>query len=159
MVAFPIHIWAIINILILLPAWMLRLTSWELAGVISYPLLAALIESLIVWFVLLLFAIILPGRWFGYKFASLASAFGWVLAGWAVATQILIQHVIRWKGIQFIPAVIILLALLCLVWWLVHRFDKVSSFIRNAAAKIVILAYLYLIFDLAALVILVIRNF
>ena len=38
-IAFPIHVWAIINILIIFPAWLLRLSLWELAGAVGYPLL------------------------------------------------------------------------------------------------------------------------
>ena len=51
-IAFPVHVWAIINILDFLPAWLLRLSTWELAGVISYPLVDALLESCILWVVL-----------------------------------------------------------------------------------------------------------
>jgi hypothetical protein len=51
-IAFPIHVWAIVNILIVFPAWFIRLSMWELAGVISYPLVTALLESGLLWLVL-----------------------------------------------------------------------------------------------------------
>ena len=43
---FVVHVWQIINMLQLVPAWRLRLDAWDLVGVIAYTQAFALLESL-----------------------------------------------------------------------------------------------------------------
>jgi len=157
-IAFPIHVWAIINILAIFPAWLLRLTIWELAGAISYPLVDALLESSILWIGLVLLSYMLPKKWLADKFVALSSVLVWVLAAWAVLVQFIYGLILQWGPQQVLPGLLLVAISFGLVYWLVKRHEKLESFIKRLTQGLAVLTYFYLIFDLLGLVVIIIRN-
>jgi hypothetical protein len=153
-----VHVWAIISILDFLPAWLLRLSTWELAGVIGYSLVEALLESGILWAVLVALGLALPRKWLADKFVPLSSALAWLLAAWAVLVQFIFNRILQWGPVQLVPGLVLVVFSFGLVYWLVHRFGRVESQIRKIAQGLVILTYFYLVFDLLGLVVVILRN-
>jgi hypothetical protein len=157
-IAFPLHIWAIINILIILPAWLLRLSIWELAGVISYPLVDALLESTIFWLGLVGLSFVLPRKWLADKFVALSSVLAWLLAAWAVLVQYIFIRIVLWGPLQILPGLLLAAFSLGLVYWLVRRFGRFEGWIKRLVQGLAVLTYIYIIFDLVGLVVVILRN-
>jgi len=157
-IAFPIHVWAIINILIIFPAWLLRLSLWELAGAVGYPLLDAFIESAILWIVMAVLALILPGKWLADKFVALSSVLIWLLSAWVALAHFIFASIVQWGPEQMIPALLLVAFSFVLVYGLVQRFARLESWIKKAAQGLAVLTYIYMLFDLLGLVVVVIRN-
>jgi len=157
-IAFPIHVWAIINILAIFPAWLLRLTIWELAGAISYPLVDALLESCILWIGLVGLSCVLPKKWLADKFVALSSALVWLLAAWAALVQFIYKSILQWEPIQMLPGLLLVAISFGLVTWLVQRYGRLEGLIRRLTQGLAVLTYFYLIFDLLGLAVVIIRN-
>ena len=157
-IAFPIHVWAIINILAIFPAWLLRLTIWELAGAISYPLVDALLESCILWIGLVGLSYVLPKKWLADKFVTLSSALVWLLAAWAALVQFIYVQILQWEPQQVLPGLLLVAISFGLVTWLVQRYGRLEGLIRRLTQGLAVLTYFYLIFDLLGLAVVIIRN-
>jgi len=157
-IAFPVHVWAIINILDFLPAWLLRLSAWELAGVIGYALVEALLESGILWLVLVALGFVLPRKWLADKFVALSSILVWLLAAWVVLVQFIFGHILQWGPVQMVPGLLVVALTFGLVYWLVQRYERLDGWIKRLAQGLVVLTYLYMIFDLLGLVVVILRN-
>ena len=152
------HVWAIVNILYIFPAWLLRFSVWELAGVISYPLVDALLESCLLWLVLVGLGFLLPRKWLADKFVAISSALVWVMAGWAVLIQFFYKGMLLWGAGQMVAGLFLVLLSFGLVYWLVQRYGRLEGWIKGLAQRLAFLTYFYLIFDLLGLVIVILRN-
>lgn len=157
-VAFPIHVWAIINILMLFPAWLLRMTVWELAGGVGYALAAALLESCTLWLILVSLGLLLPGRWLADQFAAASSVIAWLLAGWAALVQFNFDQILRWEAGSIAAGLLTVALSAALAAWLVRRYGGVERLIRKAAQGLAVLAYLYVSIDVLGLAVVVLRN-
>lgn len=157
-IAFPIHVWAIINILAFLPAWLLRLSTWELAGVISYPLMDALMESCLLWIGLMVLSFMLPRKWLADRFVALSSVLVWLMAAWAALVQFIFNHILQWGLEQILPGLLLVAFSFGLVYWLVQRYGRLAGWIKRLVQGLVILTYFYMIFDLLGLVVILLRN-
>ena len=157
-IAFPVHVWAIINILVIFPAWLLRLSIWELAGAISYPLVFALLESSILWIGLVALSYVLPRKWLADKFVALSSVLVWLLAAWAALVQFIYERILQWGLEQILPGLLLVAFSFGLVYWLVQRHGRLEGLIKRLTQGLAVLTYLYMIFDLLGLVVVIIRN-
>jgi hypothetical protein len=61
-ILFPINFWALLFFLQELPAYLLRLSLWDIIGILSYGLTLALIDSLIILGITLLIGFFIPRR-------------------------------------------------------------------------------------------------
>jgi hypothetical protein len=157
-IAFPVHVWAIINILYILPAWLLRFSIWELAGAIGYPLVDTLLESCLLWIGLIGLGTILPRKWLADKFVALSSALVWLLAIWAVLVQFIYKSILQWELEQSLLGVLLVAFSFCLVYWLVQRYGRLEGWINRLTQVLAVLTYFYVIFDLLGLVVVILRN-
>lgn len=158
-IAFPIHVWAIVNILVIIPAWLLRLSLWELAGAIGYPLVFALLESGILWIGFVIVAWVLPGKWLANKFVALSSLLVWLLAVWAALVQFIFGHILLWGTMQVIFGLLLIGFSLGFAYWLVQRFARLEDGIKRVTQRLVVLTFVYLLFDLLGVVVVILRNF
>ncbi len=157
-IAFPIHVWAIVNILIIFPAWFIRLSMWELAGAISYPLVTALLESGLLWLVLVGLSFVLPKKWLADKFAALSSLIVWLLSAWVMLAQFIFVHILQWDLEFKIGGLVLVVVSIGLAFWLVHHFGRLEGWIKKLAQNLAVLTYLYIFFDLLGLVVIILRN-
>jgi len=157
-IAFPVHVWAIINILDFLPAWLLRLSAWELAGVIGYALVEALLESCILWLVLVALGFVLPRKWLADKFVALSSILVWLLAAWVVLVQFIFGRILQWGPAKMVPGLFLVVISFGLAYWLVQRYERLEGWIKRLVQGLVVLTYLYMVFDLLGLVVVILRN-
>jgi hypothetical protein len=157
-IAFPIHVWAIVNVLEVFPAWLLRLSLWELAGALGYSLAFAFLESGILWAVFVAFAYILPRRWLADKFVASSSLLAWLLAAWAILAQFIFGRILLWGLWGAIGAAVLAVASLGLAAWLVRRFTRLEQGVKWVTQRLAVLTYLYIFFDLLGLVVILLRN-
>jgi hypothetical protein len=157
-IAFPLHIWAIINILIVIPAWLLRSSIWELAGAISYPLVDALLESCILWAGFIALSYMLPKKWFADRFVALSSILGWLLTAWVMLAQFIYLRIIQWNLEQILPGLLLVASSIGLVYWLVQKYGRFENRIKKLAQGLILLVYFYMLFDLLGLALIIIRN-
>ena len=154
---FVIHVWAILNLLDALPAFLLRLTPYEVAGVISYPLVFALLESLLVWSLVVLAAIVFPRRWLRGRFLTRGMALVLFTALFSIAIHFNYEDLV--KNLQYLPlwaSIYLILTLICVYW--VGRSQHVDAILRAALQRIEVLSYLYIFMDVFGLFIVISRN-
>lgn len=155
---FPIHIWALFNVMREVPAWILRMSTWEMAGVIAYTQFYALIEAVIVFLGMVLLITILPIGGLRKRFVSVATAVILISSIWFIILhlngQMLDQRqvvlVAAWAGTYLLALVGALFAL--------FRSEKVANFFAQFAQRVVVLSVIYLFIDLLSLVLIVVRN-
>ncbi|MBN2550450.1 MAG: hypothetical protein JXB15_14900 [Anaerolineales bacterium] len=154
---FVIHLWSFVNLFEALPAWVLHMNIYELAGVIGYVLVFALLESLVVWGVLVLLAAMLPAGWLRTHF--LAQGIGLMLV--ASLFSALVHYNYAWliQHINLAPIwLAVFLALAVGVWYLAGRFTGIERMLRAILQRIEILSWIYIVFDLLGLVVIIVRN-
>lgn len=157
--AFPVHVWAIVIVMQEVPAWILRLSLWDMVGVISYSLALALRESIIIFLGLCLLAFILPPWLLSKKFTASSAILLFVSAIWFIFLHYN-DHIIEQRQYIFFAIwagswVLVAGGLIALI----HKRPKLEKSIRNFAEQLAILSFLYLFFDVVALIIVVIRQF
>ena len=157
-VAFPIHVWSILNMLHELPAWLLRLSIWELIGVIAYVLSFALIESLIISTILIFIGVVVPKKLIGDRFLSLSSAMILLHSVWAMAIQYNYETIRLWGVSQFLPWLTIYLISSCATYLIIQRYQILNLKIRVIVGRIAVLSSLYILFDVFSVLIVIFRN-
>ena len=172
MCAFPLHFWTLLLAFRDISWLTERSNLWDAIGVVSYGLLFAFVESLMVFFVVALLGLLISAKWEEARRIALLSILMLVLSLWAMYGQ---AHFI-WNltpagwilrlaaqsghpyriifGITFIAVVLTV----AVPTFLVLHWDKFFHFVREAIDRLSLLTSLYLVLDLFGLVIVVIRN-
>jgi len=151
--AFPIHVWALINMFRDVPSWVLYMPSGEVLASVAYTLSFALIETLIVLLVVLLIGMMIPRRWVVEKYVPLVSALLVELAVMAIVFQHFIIHHLPKRNLIIGYALI-----LALTTVIVLRLPRIGDVLRWASERLTILAFIYSFFDVLGLLIVIVRN-
>lgn len=154
---FLIHVWAILNILVVLPAWALRLGLIELLGVTAYPLAFALMESLLSWLVLVGLSVLLPRRVMREEFVAQSATFFTVLAVISAMLHISPEMLFTYRLFALV-AVLLAFILALYMSYLAGRWQKYATFTRSLLTRVSILSWIYIFLDLLAVAIILIRN-
>jgi hypothetical protein len=173
MCALPLHAWTLVLAFRDL-SWLTdRTNAWDAVGVLCYGLLFAFIESVIVFVIAALLGLLSPRRWAPDRRVGVLSILVLVLSLWAMAAQLFFladfqlpggilaflvqsQHPLRviytvlpaFVGASFLVPVV-----------LVARSQRGARVMSAIIDRLGLLSTFYLVFDAAALVIVVIRNF
>jgi hypothetical protein len=154
---FIIHIWAVINLLDVLPSWTLRLDWFDLLGVVSYPMAFALFESLVVWALLILIAVVLPQPFLRKDFLSQGMAI-------VIFTAILSILLTYYYGtillyIRLLPFVLaISIAVSVLLSYQIGRLKKINILMYALFKRVFVLSMLYVFIDLLGVLVITVRN-
>lgn len=153
-VAIPIHIWALFRIVAGVPQWLLRLTQWQLVGVVSYSLMLTLIETIMVFlFVLLVIALVSQRRLHPVLVPAVA-----VFAGLTTALMVALLLIPLRDGFSLILTLVGYVLLLVASLVLVGRSKRLAGMLNWLVDRLVPLALLYIFFDVLATVIVLVRN-
>ena len=149
-----------------------RTNFWDAIGVVSYGMLFAFFESLLLFLFAFLLGILIPAKWGRDKWLAITSLLVFVLALWAMATQLHglqvwyipneipmlttnTAHPLRniyMIAIAFvIPTVILPILTVC-------RSEKTLAKILDVVDRVSLLTMFYLVLDFVALIIVMIRN-
>ena len=153
-----IHIWSILHVLEELPAWILRLTMWELLGVISYTQVFALFESILTLVPFLVVRLFLPKRWLANYFVPATGLIILVATSWAIVAHNYEQVLRTWGIREFLPWFLLVAISMILAVVLVSRSEKVKNILVTLVNRATVLSAFYLFIDCLSLIIVLIRN-
>lgn len=154
----PIFIWSIINVLKEIPAWILRMSKWDLLGTIAYTQAFALIESMVIFLLILILAIFLPERFFRHKFLALTSTLVVISTFWFILAHFNDEIIRTWGMKQFLPWFFVFGTTLFLSYSLVQRIKVIEEIIDVVVKKVSILSFFYMLIGVMGLFIVVVRN-
>lgn len=172
MCALPLHAWTLVLAFRDL-SWLTdRTNAWDAVGVLCYGLVFAFMESAIVFLITTLLGLLSPRRWTPDRRVGVLSILVLVLSLWAMAAQLFFLTEFRVPGeiIAFLvrsqhPLRVIYAVLPALVGAsflvpivLVVRSERGTRVMSGLIERLGLLSTFYLVFDAAALVIVVIRN-
>ena len=154
----PIHLWSIFNVLREVPAWIISMNLWEMAGVIAYTQAFALLETLLIVSIFVVVAFVLPGKWFRDDLVVTSTAIMFVLTIWLI----ILHYNSAWIedrnaralalwGVTFLVALVVLIGFS-------RKWEAADSISMQVISRLSILAVLYLAIDLVSVLIIAIRN-
>ncbi|MFC1936415.1 hypothetical protein ACFLYP_01975 [Chloroflexota bacterium] len=177
LVAFPINLWAILIGLYNLPNYINRTSLWAGIGYFSYSMLAALIETVLVFCTLVLLSLLLPNRWYGKTLLAQLTSLILTVAFWAILGQSIFLYQVDGNTAigtllvnlfphhplraSYILAAGLLLAIvlspLAAIFLIANR-ANLQKAILSLSDRITTLSYFYLAIDIIASLLVVLRN-
>lgn len=134
------------------------MSLWELIGVISYPLLGALVETLVVFVGFVILAMILPENWLRKKFVAMVTAVIFILSIWVAV----LQYNPSWIGNRAVVPLVIWAGTLALALaggcFIVQTRKPLRKRIITFVRRLAPLSNLYLFIDVIAFLIVLGRN-
>lgn len=170
--AFPLHLWAIILILMDI-SWVAERTNyWDAIGVAAYGLIFALFESILIWAALILMGFLLPKSWPESKRIVLLGVLVVMTALWTILGQV--YFLLEWSFppgiVQFLAGQTHPLRYLYLGYLVVVAFtvsiavyfaifhEKFQLVFISLIERLSPLMVLYVFLDLVSIIIVLIRN-
>lgn len=172
MCVFPLHAWALI-LAFRDVSWVTeRTNSWDAVGVVSYGLLFTLVETLLIFAIMVLLGYLVPTHWdVGHRVALLSLLvllasiwamleqlfflLGVVLPGWFIGFLIGAGHPLRTLYIVLIFLVGLTVAVPV---WFVLRSARGYAILHGLMDRLSILSVFYLVLDVIGVVIVIARN-
>ncbi len=172
MSALPLHIWTFILTFNDFSWVTERTDSWDAVGVMAYGLIFALVESVIIFFAFAILGLLISKKWGEKRRIALLSILVTIVSLWAIAGHIYFfressmppQVIAFFVGFDHPLRVLYSVALLIVVptilipTYFVLASDKFFRFVEASIERLSTLMILYLVVDIAAGVILLIRN-
>lgn len=146
------------NLLQFLPAWVLRLSVWDLLGVVAYTQAFALLESLLLWLVVMLVGIVLPAKLVANRFLVLGSALFFLHSIWVIIIQYIYDALRSGGLIQFLLLGSVYAFSVAVTFFLVTRSDKLAASIRALIERLAVLSFIYIFVDLLSVFVVILRN-
>ena len=172
MCAFPLHAWTLVLVFRDL-SWMSERTNfWDAVGVAAYALLFAFIESLVCFVILALLGFLVSTAWDQSRRLALLAMLFLVLSLWAMLGQLyfltgfqvpswLLDFMVRDGHPVRIMYAILLAAVtpsLALPAWFALRSQGFAKAVNALVERLSLLTSFYLVFDVAGLVLVLVRN-
>jgi hypothetical protein len=155
--AFPIHVWALLNLFYIIPAWVLRMNLSQLTGSIDYLLVFALLESVVIWGILVLAALALPQAWLRQKFLAQSTTLVLVTTFWSIVVHLNYEFLVSNRGFLVVVALAYLVSAgVCHI--LAGRSPRLGMALRNILDRLTVLSFLYIFFDIVGLLVVIARN-
>jgi hypothetical protein len=170
--AFPLHVWTIILIFNDVEWIAERSNAWDAAGVASYGLVFAFVESLLLFLAAALLGFLISTKWNEDRRIALMSTLMMVTALWAMAGQLyffmnapfpeswILFFASLGRPLRFLyaGAFVLVLPTVAVPTWLVLKFEKPLKFVMAGLEKFSLLTAFYLFFDFIGLIVLALRN-
>ena len=162
-IIFPVSFWTLFFFFRELPSYLMRMPGWDILGVFAYSMVVSLLDSLLITAAVLFIAFILPGRFFRDHLV----AQGIVQAYLIILTAVLFHLASTWN---LLPSTIIFPWLILLsiglfigVSIFLNRLvivsEKLQANIHLFFERLTVLATIYLLINLFAVLVVIIRNF
>ncbi len=172
MCALPLHAWTMILAFRDL-SWLTdRTNAWDAVGAMSYGLLFALVESLLLFLLAAALGVLVSRRLEPDGRLGVLTLVVLILSLWAMVDQLFFLMHLRVPGaiINFLiqaghplrvldaGLAVILAATIGIPVLLILRSQRARRFVKAMIERLSVLATFYLLFDVAALVIVIVRN-
>ena len=170
--AFPLHVWTIV-LAFRDFSWVTeRTNSWDAIGVVSYGLIFAFVESILVFLVAVLLGYFVSRKWNEDRRIALVGILIFVTSLWAMGGYLYFMLNLSVPGesilfmaglahpLRFLYAISLALVgpTVVLPVYFVLRSDKFFRSVQGFFERLSLLAMFYLFFDLVGLVIVIVRN-
>ncbi len=170
--AFPLHVWTII-LAFRDFSWVTeRTNSWDAVGVVSYGLVFAFIESVLVFLVAVLLGFLVSKKWNEGRRLALMGTLVFITSIWAMVSYLyfMLNMSVPGETVNFLAGMAHPLRFLyafslavvgptvAIPAYLVLRSDKFLKGMQALFERLSLLTMFYLFFDLVGLVIVIIRN-
>ncbi|MEY2819045.1 MAG: hypothetical protein ACKOBL_20940 [Chloroflexota bacterium] len=171
--ALPLHIWTLFLGFRDFDWVTARTNSWDAVGVVSYGLIFTFFESLIIFAITTLLGLLVSKKWDEKKRLALMGTLVIVLSLWSIfnqtyfirAVQLSEQFISFYIGTGrplvalYITALLFVSISVALPTYAILTSSKVEKSILEGFDRLSTLMILYLVFDVAALFIILFRNF
>jgi hypothetical protein len=170
--AFPLHVWTII-LAFRDFSWVTeRTNSWDAIGVVSYGLIFALIESVLVFLVAAVLGVLVSRKWAEERRVALVGILVFITSLWAMLGYLFFvlnisipaETVLFFRGLAHPLRVLYGISLslvaitVALPAYFVLRSEKFLQGVTGFFERISTLTLFYLFFDFIGLVIVIVRN-
>ena len=172
MCAVPLHVWTFILAFRDFSWVAARTDTWDSIGVLSYGLIYALLESLVVFLVMALLGFLVSRYWNEDRRVALLSALVLVIALWAIAGQIYflaevappsalvdfltgLAHPVR---VMYAVLMLLVAPTVLIPTYLVLKSERALRFVREMTNRLGLLMMVYLLMDALALIVILFRN-
>jgi hypothetical protein len=172
MSALPLHVWTLILAFRDFDWITARTNSWDAVGVASYGLIFAIVESVAVFIAAALLGFLISIKWGEKRRVALMSALVLVVSLWSMFNQAYFLNALyppSWlfalsaaTGRPLVTLYALALAVsvisVLIPTWFILRTERGLKIVSEGIERLSILMLLYLVFDAAALVVVLIRN-
>jgi hypothetical protein len=171
--ALPIHLWALI-LAVKDFSWVAeRTNTWDAMGVLSYAMVFAFVESLVVTLAAALLGFLISRRfWDQDRRIALLGTLVVITALWAIAGQLYFLYEISIPSpvlgflagsghpvrLLYAAGLVLVAPTVLIPTYLLLTSDRAYTIVQDIAGRLATLSGLYLLLDAACLVILVLRN-
>ena len=149
-----------------------RTNAWDAVGVVSYGLLLALVESILVFLILAAIGFLMPKQWDVDTRVAFLSLIVLIITLWGILSQLsflwninlpapLMQALARNAHplrVLYAGSLILVIPTVILPVYFFLRTNKVFLFMQELISRLTLLTTLYLFFDALGLILVVIRN-
>jgi hypothetical protein len=144
----------------MVPGWEKYLGLWDIASILAYALASALVESIIVFLVLVLLRAILPTLITGQSFVAKGSVLVLANALWTVVLHnaILSGYILAWTAARYLLCAMLYVLSIGASWTLVHRLRSLAERIEALADRLSVLLYVYVPLGVLGVLIVTFRN-
>jgi hypothetical protein len=154
-------------------SWLTERTNlWDAIGVVSYGMLFAFIESILVFLVVVLIGLVIPKQWHSDRRIAFLALLILITSAWAMMSQLLFLWNVSLPApaVQFLRnsdhplrilyggALAIVASTVLLLVFLFIKSKNSVAFMQNIMERVSLLTMFYLLFDVLGLIIVVIRN-
>ena len=154
----PIHIWSIVNAFREVPAWIIKMSIWEVLGAFAYTQAFALFETISVVSLLVLIFFLLPRFFVGKQVVPIGMMIVLLVTIWLVILQLNVNWIADRKASALAIWGVSLIVALSVLILLVRRSRRLQVFSQQALDRITVLAVLLLLIDLLSVLVVVVRN-
>lgn len=151
-VAFPIHIWSIVNMLRAVPSLILSMSTSEIIGSWAYNMTFTLLETIIILMFVLAIGIALSIRLNTTTYVTLSSC---ILSEIAVMRLLFESLTDVFSPMGFLIAACLLILILTVM--LVPKNPKWKDITYSIATRLAVLTYIYIFIDVVGVIIVIVR--
>jgi hypothetical protein len=155
--AFPVFVWSILHLLYQVPGWLIQLNTWDLIGFIAYTQAFALIETLIIFILLVLLSVILPAQLLRAKFAAQASMIILLSSAWSIFLFYNSEIIYKATRVRLFWLALCL-ASIGAIYVLIQRYTKLETRICSILGRLQPLSLIYIAMGFLSLIIVLVRN-
>ena len=170
--AFPLHLWTLI-LAFRDVSWVTeRTNAWDAIGVVSYGMIFALAESVLLFLILVFVGFLTPWRWESERRIALLAFLVLILSVWAMIGQLLFlwnvsfpasaldylrnsDHPVR---ITYAVCLLVITPTVLLPAYSFLKTNKAVTVMQNLMERLSLLSMFYLVFDLLGIIVILIRN-
>lgn len=146
-----VHSWHTLMFLYAIDHLVLKANTFQIIGVYSYIIIFALLESITLFFIILLLCVLFPQNWFRNRFVYLGSSLAMLLTGFAILSS---SYPFQYKS--WIVIIYVLLIMIYCIYIIKRPIEKVQSSSLSERASVIAIMYLFI--DLVALFIIFLRQ-